>query len=121
MTTEWWPQSLAHISGENFWAHDPVTVAEIKGFNDGGHVGRRLTISALVPIRELSAVRRNLAALDYTIQSSGPRPFPQRDRAYQPKFWIESYGSLGARYEPLVLCWQSHDRTVFILDSCFLI
>src|SRR6266851_3657220 len=120
MTTEWWPQSLAHIPRENPWAHDPVTVAEIKNFENGRHVSRRLTISTLVPMRGLSAVRRNLAALDHSLRTSGPRPFPQKDRAYKPRFWIDGYGSLRARYEPLVLSWQSHDRTVFAADPGFL-
>jgi hypothetical protein len=120
MTIDWWPKSLAHIPKEDPWAHDHVIVAEIKSFDDGGHMGTRFTISALVPIADLDAVRQNLAALDSEVRRSGPRPFPQEDRAYEPRFWIEFYGSSGGRYEPLVLSWRWHDHTVFVPEPGFL-
>src|SRR6202040_3657381 len=64
MTTDWWPAPLAHVPNEDPWAHDHVIVAEIKSFDDGGHMGTRITISALVPIADLDAVCQNLAALE---------------------------------------------------------
>ena len=63
---------------DTHWAHDDVIVAEIKSFDDGGHMGMRFTISALVPIADLDAVCQNLAALDPKVSTSGPWPFPPR-------------------------------------------
>ena len=82
---------------EDPWAHDHVIVAEIKYFDDGGHTGARITISALVPMSDLDAVCQNLAALDYMVRTSGPRPFPREDQAYEPRFWIEARAESGTR------------------------
>ena len=120
MTTDWWPAPLAHVPNEDPWAHDHVIVAEIKSFDDGGHGGERITISALVPISDLDAVRQHLAALDYEVRTSGPRPSPSEDEAYEPRFWIGAHGLSRGRYEPLVLSWRSHDHTVFVPEPGFL-
>jgi hypothetical protein len=104
MTSDWWPRSLAHIADEDPWALDPVTVAEIKSFPDGRRAGRRLTISALVPMQHLAAIRGNLAALDHEIRTSGPRPYPQEGYSYQPRFWIEACGTTTAQYENRLCC-----------------
>lgn len=81
MTTHWWPAPLAHVPEEDPWAHDHVIVAEIKSFDDGGHGGERITISALMPISDLDAVCQHMAALDYGVSTSGPRPSPREDQA----------------------------------------
>lgn len=120
MTTDWWPAPLAHIPNEDPWAHDHVIVAELKSFDDGGDGGERTTISALVPITDLDAVRQHMAALDYEVSTSGPGPFPKGDQAYEPRFWINAQGLPEGRYEPLVLSWRSHDHTVFVPDPGFL-
>jgi len=120
VTTDWWPAPLAHIPKEDAWRHDHVTVAEIKFFDNGPRVGQRITISALVPLSDLNAVRGNLAALDFEVRTSGPRPFSSDDKAYDPRFWVEAYGVPGGRYEPLVLSWRSHDQTVFVPEPGFL-
>jgi hypothetical protein len=75
MTIDWWPVPLAHIPKEDPWAHDHVIVAEIKYFDDGGHTGARITISALVPIPDLNAVCQNLVALDNEVRTTGPWPW----------------------------------------------
>jgi hypothetical protein len=120
MMTDWWPAPLAHVPKEDPWAHDHVIVAEIKSFDDDGHGGERITISALVPISDLDAVRQHIAALDYVVRTSGPRPFPSEDQAYEPRFWIGAHGLSQGRYEPLVLSWRSHDHTVFVPEPGFL-
>jgi hypothetical protein len=120
MTTHWWPAPLAHVPKEDPWAHDQVIVAEIKSFDDDGCKGERITISALVPISDLDAVRQHMAALDYEVSTSGPRPSPREDQAYEPRFWIDAQGLSQGRYEPLVLSWCSHDHTVFVPEPGFL-
>jgi hypothetical protein len=120
MTTDWWPAPLAHVPKEDPWGHDHVIVAEIKSFGDDGHGGERITISALVPISNLDAVRQHIVALEYVVRTSGPWPFPSEDEAYEPRFWIEAHGLSPGRYEPLVLSWKSHDRRVFVPEPGFL-
>jgi hypothetical protein len=105
MTTDWWPVPLAHVPKEDPWAHDHVIVAEIKSFDDDGHGGERITISALVPVSDLDAVRQHIAALDSEVSTSGPWPSPREDQAYEPRFWIDAHGLSQGRYEPLVLSW----------------
>jgi hypothetical protein len=120
MTTDWWPAALAHVPKEDPWAHDHLVVAEIKSFDNCGHGGERITISALVPISDLEAVRQHMAALDYDVRTSGPWPLPREDEAYEPRFWIDAHGLPQGRYEPLVLSWHSHDHTVFVPEPGFL-
>jgi prevent-host-death family protein len=117
---DWLPETLAHVPTEDAWASDPVTVAEIKNFEDGSNTGIRITTSALVPIADLAALSENLAALGHEVRASGPHPFPREDGAYEPRFWMESYGLSGGKYEPLVLSWRSHDHTIFLPDPGFL-
>ncbi|HWE73338.1 MAG TPA: hypothetical protein VG328_09285 [Stellaceae bacterium] len=117
--SDWWPASLAHIPAEDPWADERVKVAEIQSFEDGSHTGLRITVSALVSVLELPRVRKNLASLGHKVSTSGPHPFPG-DEPFMPAFWIEGYGLLDKRYEPLVLSWQSHDRTVLLPDAGFL-
>jgi hypothetical protein len=119
MMTDWWPAPLAHIPNADPWAHDHVIVAELKSFDDGGDRGERITISALVPITDLDAVRQHMAALDYQVRTSGPWPCPD-DQPYEPRFWIHAHGLSRGRYEPLILSWHSHDHTVFVPDPGFL-
>jgi len=116
---DWWPTSLAHVPNEDPWTHDHVIVAEIKSFEDGSRSGLRLTVSALVPVSELNAVRENPAALSHEVATSGPHPFPG-DQPFEPRFWIEAYGLMGGKYEPIVLSWRSHDHTVLTPDPGFL-
>jgi len=120
MTTDWWPAALAHVLREDPWAHDHVIVAEIKSFDDDGHGGERITISALVPISDLDALRQHIAALDSEVRTSGPWPFPRENQAYEPQFWIDAHGLSQGRNEPLVLSWCSHDHTVFLPEPGFL-
>jgi hypothetical protein len=119
VSTDWWPASLAHVPKEDPWADDHVVVAEIKSFEDGPKTGQRITVSSLVPVAKLDALRQNLASLSFEVSASGPRPFPSGD-GYRPRFWIETHGDLRDRYEPLVLEWTSHNCTVLLPDPGFL-
>jgi hypothetical protein len=96
-----------------------VVVAEIRSFEDGPETGHRLTISALVPLDKLEALRQNPTALSHIVSASGPRPFPGGD-PYNPRFWIEAYEDVRERYEPLVLSWRPHSTTVFAPAPGFL-
>ena len=112
----WWPKPLAHVRDIDPWADTDVVVAEIQSFDDASHTGHRHVFSALVPVAELADVSENLARFEYSVQASGPRPSARPGHPYTPKFWIEREGSPRYTYEPLVLSWQSHDKTVLQLD-----
>jgi hypothetical protein len=67
----------------------------------------------------VEALGRNLGSLSHEVSTSGPGPFP-RQEGYTPKFWVQAFGELNERYEPLVLSWMSHDKTVLTPDPGFL-
>jgi hypothetical protein len=115
----WWPKPLAHVRDIDPWADTDVVVAEIQSFDDAPHTGHRHVFSALVPVAELADVSENLARFEYGVQASGPRPSARPGHPYTPKLWIEREGSPTYTYEPLVLSWQSHDKTVLQLDPGF--
>ena len=116
MEDDWWPECLAHIPQETTWSKDKVIVAEIKDYEDEIAVGHRLAFTALVPCDQLDDLRESLGNIDHRVSTSGPRPFASADHAYEPRFWVEAYDLPGAKYEPLVLSWQSHNQSVLLPD-----
>jgi hypothetical protein len=119
MSDNWWPAPLSHIPEESPWEEDQVVVAEIRSFDEQPHTGHRRTFSVLVPADQVDAVRKNLAGLSHGISASGPHPSPFPGWSYDPKFWISAKGLPQEKYEPLVLSWASHDKTVLQLDPKF--
>src|SRR6266849_4754848 len=120
MSGDWWPSQLSHIPNEDPWGSKYVVVAEIKRFDDAGYTSARELFSALVPIAELDEVKKSLAKLGHGVSTTGPHPMPHGDSVYEPRFWIEARDLPSERYEPLVLSWSSHDRTVLLPDPGFL-
>jgi hypothetical protein len=120
MKTDWWPSPLRHIAEEQPWAGEHVLVAEIRSFEEKPHAGQRRTFSVLVPVTDLSQVKDKLAKLDCEVSTSGPRPTPRSGSAYEPKFWISGRDLPRHQYEPLVLSWSSHDKTVLVPAPGFL-
>jgi hypothetical protein len=116
----WWPAPLAHVRDADPWAESDVVVAEILSFDDSPHTGQRRAFAALVPIATLEEVRENLAKFEHEVCASGPHPFASADHPYTPKFWMQTNGLPRRSYEPLVLSWRSHDKTVLQLDPGFL-
>jgi hypothetical protein len=120
MTDSWWPASLAHIPGADPWVQDHVVVAEVRSFDEQPHAGRRTMSSALVPVDQIEAVKAALANLDHDVSSSGPHPYYTEGHPYVPRFWVGAKDLPSGRYEPLVLTWRSHDKTVLQPDPGFL-
>jgi hypothetical protein len=120
MSKEWWPALLAHVPNENPWDHDDVIVSEIKSFDEKPYAGQRRAFTALVPMDQIDTISSKFAKLSCEISTSGPFPFYSKSHPFKPEFWIEGYELPAARYEPLVLCWNSHDRTVLQPDPGFL-
>jgi hypothetical protein len=120
MGNDWWPAPLAHVPAEAPWAHEMVTVAEVRSFDGRPHAGHRTTSTALVPIGQVDGVRKALAKLDHEVHVTGPHPFYIEDRPYKPAFWIGAGNLATERYEPLVFQWASHHSTVLQPDPGFL-
>lgn len=120
MPEEWWPAPLAHIAGEDPWADANVVVAEIKSFDEKPHAGQRRAFTALVPLDQIEQVKAAFAGLDHDVSTSGPHPYCDEDRPFTPRFWVEAKGLPSDKYEPLVLTWSSHDKTVLLPDPGFL-
>ena len=116
MSDNWWPAPLSHIPEENPWEEDDIVVAEIRSFDEQPHAGHRRTFSVLVPAGEIDEIRKNLAGLDYKVSASGPNPSPFPGSAYNPNFWVSARDLPQEKYEPLVLSWTSHDKTIFQVD-----
>jgi hypothetical protein len=117
MSKKFWPAPLAHIAKEDPWGEEDVVVAEVRHFGGEPRVGQRLMFSALVPMDKLEAVKKALSKLEHNVSTSGPHPSPYPGRIYAPKFWIDGGEE---EFEPLVLSWSSHDKTVLVLDPGFL-
>jgi hypothetical protein len=116
----WWPAVLKDVRDLDPWADADVVVAEVVSFADGRHTGHRHSFCALVPLAELESVKKGLAKFDYGVHASGPRPWASPEHPYTPKFWIAAEATPSRSYEPLVLSWRSHDKTVLQLDPGFL-
>src|SRR5215831_17621462 len=116
MADDWWPAPLAHVPTEDPWAEENVTAAEIKSFDERPHPGRRRAFTALVPIGEIDAVKAALANLDHGVSSSGPHPFYDEGRPFKPEFWVGAKDLPQKKYEPLILMWMSHNKTVLQPD-----
>lgn len=119
-TDDWWPKQLAHVARERPWDDAHVVVAEVKSFEGKPYPGHRRTFSVLVPMDQIAEVAQNLAKLGNDISTSGPHPSPDRKFAYEPNFWIDARDLPAKKYEPLVLSWRSHDKTVLLPDPGFL-
>jgi len=115
----WWPSPLAHLRDADPWAEADIVVAEIQSFDDGAHTGHRHLFSALVPISDLEEIKRSLANFGHEVHASGPQPVASPKHPYTPDFWMQTDSSPRRTYEPLVLSWRSHDKTVLQLDPGF--
>jgi hypothetical protein len=121
MEANWWPRLLAHIPQERPWAERSVTVASLRTVENGRFwPGERSSQTVLVPEADLPAVLAAPARLAYQVSSSGPHPGAEAAGNYEPRFWVGANDLPRASYEPLVLSWTSHDRTVLAPDPGFL-
>jgi hypothetical protein len=120
MDEDWWPSLLAHIPGEDPWSERKVVLAELRTIEEGSHPGERRSITILVPAAEIDSVSAELVGFDHDVSTSGPNPVPESASVYEPSFWVSAVGLPQRKYEPLVLSWTSHDRTVLTPDPGFL-
>lgn len=120
MSEDWWPAPLAHIAGEDPWDNENVIVAEIRSFDEKPHAGQRGAFTTLVPLDQIEKVKAAFAGLDHDVSTSGPHPYYDQDSPFTPRFWVGAKGLPSDEYEPLILTWTSHDKTVLQPDPGFL-
>jgi hypothetical protein len=120
MNDDWWPDLLAHIPQEQPWASPRFVAAELRSFDDPWFPGLRTTFSALIGVDELAALNGELIHFNYQVETSGPRPVPEAAGVYRPAFWIAAGPDYKLRCEPLVLEWETNNRTALVIEPGFL-
>jgi hypothetical protein len=117
---DWWPDMLRHIADEKPWDTDHVVVAELRSFDDPWLEGSRTCYTALIRVEDLERLDGKLISFNYNVETSGPGPSPAFAGSYVPAFWISAIlGDERIKCEPLVLAWESNNRTAMILDPGF--
>lgn len=119
MDDRWWPNLLKHVAHEDPWAISMVTVAEMRSF-EGPFNGQRYSSTALIAPGDLERLNGNLSSFGADVDVNGPRPLASEAGRYKPEFWIEAWIEEEClKLEPLVLNWESLNRTVLVLDPGF--
>jgi len=106
-----WPSFLLDIKNYSHFAGEYCIVSEISTNN---HCQRILT-PALITAEHLEKL--NPSEIGYMVTGSGQHPSHQT-KEYEPIFWIHS--SKDINLEPLVLLWESTNRTILWPDQGFL-
>ncbi len=118
MNDNWWPDLMRYVENEHPWSEPQVVVAEIRGYDDPYIQGLRFLWSALVSSEDLERLDGKLVGFNYKVEANGPRPDIRG--AYHPRFWISATdGTARIQCEPLILGWESNNRTAMVLDPCF--
>ncbi|MGR9251174.1 hypothetical protein [Rhizobium leguminosarum] len=121
MDENWWPRLLDAFANEDPWGNPYVLVAQIQGFDDDpGISGVRYSTVALVDESDLESLGGKLRGFHHEVNSSGPRPYHDAHQAYEPWFRISAITDTGRiECEPLILSWNSNNRTAMVLDPGF--
>lgn len=106
-----WPSFLLDIKNYSHFAGEYCIVSEISTNNHCQHI---LT-PALITVEHLEKL--NPSEIGYMVTGSGPYP-SHHTKEYEPRFWIHS--SKDINLEPLVLLWESANRTILWPDQGFL-
>lgn len=119
MDDAWWPDLLRHVGQEDPWADPMVTVAEMRSF-EGPIDGQRYSSTALIAPADLTRLNGDLSSFSADVDVNGPHPPAREAGRYRPEFWIEAWiEDECLKLEPLVLNWESHNRTALVLDPGF--
>lgn len=116
---DWWPEPLFPLRDEAESQTDDVTVAEIG--NPWGPDSYRHRFTALVPEENLADLLSQRGFTGHDVSATGPHPTPGgRIGSYQPRFRCWGGEPPFDQLEPLVLAWESSNRTVLVPDPGFL-
>ncbi len=106
---------------EQVESNDYFTVAKIISYeNEKEEIkGNYLHFTGLIDIDLYSKLRAN--KIHFRVNTSGPHPFYEPDWEYVPNFWMFSEIN-GEEYkiEPLIMSWESNQKTILLVDQGFL-
>ncbi len=109
----WLPKCLSHLNDPYLSETDEtVVVAELSSNQERGYQGVRELNTALVPIDRLDEILTSTAEMGWRVDSWGPRPIVEEGQVYSTDFWIQGIGGRDDRLEPVVVGWNSHNKTV---------
>ena len=113
----WLPKCLAHLNQQYVRSTDDfVTIGEISSESHNGYKGTREIFTALVPLDRVQAVLNNPGGIGHQVESAGPRPSVKKGNSFKSDFWVRGIDS-EERFEPLVVSWEYHNKTVMMPDN----
>ncbi len=115
--TSWLPKCLAHLNQPYLKSTDDfVAIGEISSESHKNYRGTRELYTALVPLDRVEAVLNNPGGIGHEVQSGGPRPSVKKGDGFKSDFWVRGIDS-AERFEPLVVSWEYHNKTVMMPDN----
>lgn len=113
----WLPKCLAHIDQSYIKQTDDfVVIGELSSKSHNGFAGKRELHTAFVPLERVRAVLNNPGGIGHEVESGGPFPSVKQGITFKSDFWIR--GTTGdERFEPLVVSWEYHNKTVMMPDN----
>lgn len=120
MTPEstWLPQCLRHINEPYLKdSDDAVVIGELSSADRNGNVGTSFLHTALVPMDRLEEVLVAPGGIGWKVESWGPEPIVDEGGTYRSDFWIDGPRDRGDRLEPIVVSWETHNKTVMMPDN----
>ena len=113
------PQCLSYLEEPYLLETDEeIVVALLSDSEREGIEGISQIYTALVPLDYLTEFLNKGGITKSSICSSGPHPCISEDQPYKDEFWINGLEAID--FEPLVVGWTSHNRTVMVPDNGFL-
>ena len=113
----WLPKCLAHLNkGYLELTDDFVVIGEISSESHNVYRGTRKLYTVLVPLDRVQAVLNNPGGIGYQVESGGPRPSVKKGDSFKSDFWVRGIES-EERFEPLIVSWEYHNKTVMMPDN----
>ena len=115
--SNWLPKCLAHLNQPYIkQTDDLVVIGELSSGSRNGYAGSQAVYTALVPLDRVQTVLNNRGGIGYKVEARGPRPGVTKGDAFKSDFWIRGIGG-AERFEPLVVSWEYHNKTVMLPDN----
>lgn len=114
------PRCLGYLEEPYLLTTDEELVAALLSDAErNGIKGVSQIYTALVPLERVEDVLKSQGGIGWEVKSWGPFSVIQDNDVYKTNFWID--GPDGQKFEPLVVGWNNHNRTVMVPDNGFLI
>jgi len=115
----YWPNPLQQMASEQPLQDPNVLVAQIA--RPWGIKSYRHLYTALIPLSLKEAIMKSPGGIGNEVTTTGPHPSPSRGSfEYKPKFSIWAGEMVPEGLEPLVVTWNTGNRTILLPDQGFL-